>query len=67
MEKKSVRKSKFGGTNFLISIYYQENHSWQGTIHWLETDKKLHFRSELELISLMQSADDQGAAFQWEA
>lgn len=45
-----------GGTNFLISIYHQENHSWQGTIQWLETGEKVHFRSELELIHLIQSA-----------
>ena len=43
-----------GGNNFLVSIRYQENHSWQGTVQWLETGETLHFRSELELLNLIQ-------------
>lgn len=50
------QKVRMGGTNFLISIYHQENHSWQGTIQWLDTGKKVHFRSELEMMVLIQSA-----------
>ncbi len=50
------QKVRMGGANFLISIYHQENHSWQGTIQWLDTGKKVHFRSELELMVLIQSA-----------
>lgn len=45
-----------GGSNFLISIYHQENHSWQGVIQWLDTGKKVHFRSELELMNLIHGA-----------
>lgn len=51
-----AQKSQTGGTNFLVSIYHQENHSWQGTIQWLDTGEKLHFRSELEMINLMSRA-----------
>ncbi len=40
----------------MVSIYHQENHSWQGSIQWLDTGKKIHFRSELELMNLMHSA-----------
>lgn len=43
-------------SNFLISIYHQENQSWQGVIQWLDTGEKIHFRSELEMLQLMQSA-----------
>ena len=43
-------------SNFLVSIYRQENHSWQGVIQWLDTGKKIHFRSQLEMIMLMQEA-----------
>lgn len=43
-------------SNFLISIHHQENHSWQGTIQWLDTGKMLHFRSQLELMNLMNEA-----------
>jgi len=44
------------GTNFLISIYHQENHSYQGTIQWIDTGKKVSFRSELELLNLIHEA-----------
>ncbi len=44
------------GTNFLVTIHHQENHSWQGVIEWLDTGKKMHFRSELELMNLIHSA-----------
>lgn len=49
-------KLQSGGTNFLVSIYHQENHSWQGSVQWLDTGKKVHFRSELELMNLMNQA-----------
>lgn len=45
-----------GGTSFLISIYHQENQSWQGAIQWLDTGQKTHFRSELELLNLIHNA-----------
>lgn len=54
--KHVTKNLKIGGVNFLISVYHQEGHSWQGSIQWLDTGKKLHFRSELELINLIQSA-----------
>lgn len=44
------------GSNFLITVHQQENQSWQGVLEWLDTGKKIHFRSELELLSLMQQA-----------
>ncbi len=44
------------GTNFLVSIYHQENQSWQGSIQWLDSGKKVHFRSQLELMNLMNEA-----------
>lgn len=50
------KRSAPGGTNFLVSIYHQENHSWQGVIQWLDTGQKVHFRSELEMLLLMQEA-----------
>ena len=42
--------------NFLISIYKQENFSYQGEIQWLDTGKKVRFRSELELLNLIHQA-----------
>jgi len=49
-------KGPTGGSNFLISIHRQENHSWQGSIQWLDTGTRIHFRSELELMNLIHSA-----------
>ena len=51
----SIPKNNFG-TNFLVTIHQQENHSWQGVIEWLDTGKKVHFRSELEMLNLISSA-----------
>lgn len=51
-----MMKQPIGGTNFLISIHHQENHSLQGSIHWLDTGKIIHFRSELELMNLILDA-----------
>lgn len=44
------------GSNFLVTIHHQENQSWQGVIEWLDTGKKIHFRSELEMINLIHGA-----------
>lgn len=41
--------------SFVVEVKSQENHSWQGTITWVEGKKKEHFRSALELIRLMDS------------
>ena len=49
-------KEKHSSSNFLISIHHQENHSWQGVIEWLDTGKKIHFRSELEMLNLISMA-----------
>lgn len=51
-----TKKQKEQSANFLISIYHQENYSYQGEIQWLDTGKKLCFRSELELLSLIREA-----------
>ena len=41
--------------SFVLEVKSQENHSWQGTITWVEGQKKENFRSALELIRLMDS------------
>lgn len=43
-------------TTFLVRIQFQENTTWQGRIEWLEGKKSKPFRSLLELIVLMQEA-----------
>ena len=41
--------------SFVLEVKSKENHSWQGTITWVEGQKKENFRSALELIRLMDS------------
>ena len=50
-------KEPLGNSNqsFVVEIKSQENHTWQGTITWVEAKKKENFRSALELIRLMDS------------
>lgn len=42
--------------NFVVSVKSQENHTWQGTVSWIEGKKQVNFRSALELLKLMDSA-----------
>lgn len=52
----SSTPSALGGQNFLVTVYHQENQSWQGVIQWLETGEKIHFRSTLEMLHLIDNA-----------
>lgn len=52
-------ENKGQSSNFLISIYHQENFTYQGEIQWLDTGKKVRFRSELELMNLIHEATRQ--------
>lgn len=52
-------KPKFG-TSFLVNIHHTENHSWQGSIQWLETGETIHFRSALEMTLLIDQAVQEG-------
>lgn len=59
MTNKQSQESKtqpIKGTNFLITIHHTENYSYQGVIQWLDSGEKIHFRSELEMITLIHSA-----------
>lgn len=41
--------------SFVVEIKSKENHTWQGSIMWVEGQKKANFRSVLELLKLMDS------------
>lgn len=45
-----------GSQNFVITVRSQENHTWQGTVSWVEGKKQENFRSVLELLKLLDSA-----------
>lgn len=56
MSEDEKKTNAYGGHNFLVSIHHTEHYSFQGVIEWLDTGNKLHFRSELELLSLILEA-----------
>ncbi|WP_459780259.1 hypothetical protein [Blautia glucerasea] len=63
-------KSTSRGDTFIVNIKNNQNHTWQGTVRWVETQKEIPFRSALELIKLIDSAMDtseeiEGDLLQW--
>lgn len=42
--------------SFTVTILFRQNATWQGTILWADRQLESHFRSALELISLMDGA-----------
>ena len=51
---------------FVVEIIDYQKSTWQGQIHWLQEDKKISFRSLLEMLHLMDSVllGEDGAAEQ---
>ena len=43
------------GNSFVIEVKSLENYTWQGTITWVEGQKKENFRSALEMLRLIDS------------
>ena len=41
---------------FVIQIKEKQNKTWQGSVLWVEEEKKEMFRSALELMRLLDSA-----------
>jgi len=54
--KNNPRTNNKLASAFLVSIYHADNHSLQGVIQWLDTGKKLCFRSDFELLMLLYEA-----------
>lgn len=50
------RKSTPKGDTFIVNIKNSQNHTWQGTVKWVERQEEVPFRSAIELIKLMDSA-----------
>ena len=53
---KAETKGNCSNQSFVVEIKGRENHTWQGTITWVEAMKKENFRSALEMMRLMDSA-----------
>ena len=41
---------------FVIEIVNQQKFTWEGQIHWIQGDKKMQFRSVMEMLHFMDSA-----------
>lgn len=51
LENKSGQK----GT-FIVKVLHRQNATWQGQVTWAEQNKKVYFRSALELVRLIDEA-----------
>lgn len=49
------KKVEMGGQSFVIDVKSTEGGTWQGSILWVQEQKKIPFRSTLELLRLMDS------------
>ncbi len=45
---------------FIVQVKYRQNSTWQGQVVWAEENKKVYFRSALELLKLMDGALSRG-------
>lgn len=54
-ENRTRKQNEKTIATFKVNILFRQNASWQGNIVWVEKDKKLQFRSVLELAMLMDS------------
>lgn len=45
---------------FIVQIKYRQNATWQGQVIWAEQNKKMYFRSALELLHLIDTAINEG-------
>lgn len=55
-EEKKLQAIEAGGQTFIIDVKCAQNHTWQGTVSWVQKQKRIPFRSALELIKLIDSA-----------
>ncbi|MCR4832598.1 MAG: hypothetical protein K5900_03395 [Butyrivibrio sp.] len=56
MEKRDISDIKESET-FVVTIQHSQNSTWQGEVTWVTGEnEKIHFRSGLELIKIMNEA-----------
>jgi len=51
-----LKEARVGDSAFLVRIIFRQNATWMGEIHWLNGEKKIYFRSLMEMIMLMHEA-----------
>ena len=40
---------------FVVEIIDHQKYTWQGQIHWIQGNRKISFRSVMEMLHLMDS------------
>jgi len=60
-----IKEENLKGSSFLIKIKYQQNSSIQGSIHWLEENKIVNFRSMMEMMMLITENIDKKELRTW--
>lgn len=53
-------------TSFLVKVDYTNNHTMQGSLHWLEENKVVRFKSMMELTELMALALPNKEPLHWD-
>lgn len=41
---------------FAVKVLYSQNSTWQGTVRWLEAGEEVNFRSDMELMQIIEGA-----------
>lgn len=61
-------KAKDEKATFVIQVQFRRNATWQGTIQWVDQNKRQSFRSTLEMIRLIDQALEDGCEpkIEWE-
>lgn len=54
MDNLEEKKGNLG--TFIVQVKYRQNSTWQGQVIWAEEEKKVYFRSALELLRLIDDA-----------
>lgn len=49
-------KPSGGQDTFIVSVQFQQNATWQGTIKWAGQNEEQRFRSTLEMLKIMDGA-----------
>jgi hypothetical protein len=55
-DPKTFTSPSTNGPTFVIKVIYRQNATWQGSIQWIEGKQTQQFRSELEMLKLMDEA-----------
>ena len=61
-----IEKNRGDKGTFIVQVMYRQNATWQGQVIWAEQNKKVYFRSAMELLKLMDSALETGTIEQGE-